>query len=545
MSARRRITRPPNPPFPPTDPFAGRSTEPTVAPTAPHVRLTRRSLLRRLATATIGGGGVATSVFPLLLPPPVRPETTPPPPSDDPPTPPFASTGLAGRFQLAFELIAAGDEEPGVTAFNAALTESEAAGLPAIAVDRIRQLIALTDSDNRHDRLATLNINRGALAWLTDTDRDPLLGQLDGAYRNGLRRAGSGGDIDRTRAYLAAIQAIRGYSRFCGVHWPHPLKDYANGTPFIERVMCFAGDQEEFQREAVRLRIERLRDSYPFSPIILRIDYGPSLAIPRDDAERDEYYPRLAEVMSAPEFEGIMIQQGNEPQLEGAPSAAVLAREFNGWGTPPEDTRNFWMTAALHNPNAPRLPPAIAPFNPIGPQEPNPAGIEDSPWARLAYRARSLMVEVGQERDRLPHAWSEHVYGDPAASGGSLEPWADPVDSHGYRWQSNVADTWHEVNRAVELRYGIDPMDVWVTEYNTAARGVEGAYAPENSYTGGWMLNAIARMAVSLPTLRGAGWFVGDSQAHNNSWATFALHERRGNLARAEDDFYQLLGYGL
>ncbi|HJO05721.1 MAG TPA: hypothetical protein QGG37_00060 [Chloroflexota bacterium] len=144
----------------------------------------------------------------------------------------------------------------------------------------------------------------------------------------------------------------------------------------------------------------------------------------------------------------------------------------------------------------------------------------------------------------MPHAWSEHVYGDPITSGGPLEPWDEPVDSHGYRWQINVADTWHQVNRAVELENGIAPMDVWVTEYNTAARSVEGADAPEASYTSGWMFNALARMAVSLPTLRGACWFVGDTEAHNNSWATFALHERRGQLANAEDDFYDLLDAG-
>jgi len=49
----------------------------------------------------------------------------------------------------------------------------------------------------------------------------------------------------------------------------------------------------------------------------------------------------------------------------------------------------------------------------------------------------------------------------------------------------------------------------------------------------------------SLPTLRGACWFVGDAEAHNNSWTTFALHERAGQLAAAEDDFYEMLAAGL
>ena len=88
-------------------------------------------------------------------------------------------------------------------------------------------------------------------------------------------------------------------------------------------------------------------------------------------------------------------------------------------------------------------------------------------------------------------------------------------------------------------------MDVWVTEYNTAARGLDPAFAPESSYAEGWMLNAVARMVASLPTLRGACWFVGDAEAHNNSWTTFALHERAGQLAAAEDDFYEMLAAGL
>ncbi|MDP6507873.1 MAG: hypothetical protein QF719_04520 [Chloroflexota bacterium] len=520
------------------DLFAAPTTETTAtsrAETRPP-RHSRRHFLR--------AAGLASLAIALLPPPALRSETEPSHSADDPPTPPFPSTSLVDRYGRAFQFFAAGDEELGIAAFNHALAESETARLPAIAVDRIRQLVALTDAADLHDRLPDLHITRGGLEWLPESDRIALLDQIDSAYRNGLRRVGSAGQEERARSYLATLQEIRDSVRFCGVHWPHPRKEYADGTPFVERVMCFAGDQEEFHREAVRVRIQRLRDSYPASPIILRIDYRPAIAIPRNDAERDEYYPRLAEIMGAPEFAGIMIQQGNEPQLEGSPTPEVLAREFNGWGTPPEDTRNFWMTAAIHNPNAPRLPPALAAFNPIGPDEPNPAGLEDSPWARLAYRTKSLIVGVGRERDRLPHAWSEHVYGDPVASGGPLEPWDEPVDSHGYRWQTNVADTWHQVNRAVELENGIAPMDVWVTEYNTAARGVEGANAPEASYTGGWMFNAIARMAVSLPTLRGACWFVGDAEAHNNSWATFALHERRGQLANAEDDFYDLLDAG-
>ena len=474
-----------------------------------------------------------------------RPETEPTPTSDDPPLPPFANLSLSNRFATAVAHFASGAEAEGVTAFNTALAEAESGNLAALAQAQIGQIVALSDADDGQDRLLDLNISQSALAWLGEAERTTLLRQIDGAYRNGLRRVGPAADVNRVRRYLTAIQEIRTYGRFTGIHWPHPRKEYADGTPFVERVMCFAGDQEEFHREAVRPRIERLRESYPFSPIILRIDYKPGIAVPRDDAERDEYYPRLAEVMGAPEFDGIMIQQGNEPQLEGESSAEALAREFNGWGLPPEDTRNFWMTAANHNPNAPRLPPAIAPFNPLGPDDPTPGGVEDSPWARLAYRAKALMVEVGQERDRMPHAWSEHVYGDPAAGAGRLEPWSDPHESHGYRWQMNVADTWHEVNLAIEARYGIEPVGVWVTEYNTAARGLDSTYAPENSYTEGWMLNAIARMAASLPTLRGACWFVGDAEAHNNSWTTFALHERHGQLAAAEDDFYELLAEGL
>ncbi len=474
-----------------------------------------------------------------------RGETEPTPASDDPPLPPFASTSLVDRFAAAFAHFALGAERRGITAFNAALADAESGEMAELAENRIRQIVALSDGDRRHDRLVDLNISRSALAWLGEAERTGLLRQIDGAYRNGLRRAGPVGDVESVRRYLGAVQEIRGFGRFTGVHWPHPRKEYADGTPFVERVMCFAGDREEFHREAVRLRIERLRESYPFSPIILRIDYKPGLAVPRNDAERDEYYPRLAEVMGATEFEGIMIQQGNEPQLEGEAPAETLAREFNGWGTPPEDTRNFWMTAAINNPNAPRLPPAIAPFNPLGPDGPSAEGVEDSPWARLAYRAKAMMVEVGRERDRMPHAWSEHIYGDPTAGGGRMEPWGEPLESHGYRWQVNVADTWREVNVAIEARYDVEPMDVWVTEYNTAARGLDFAFAPQNSYPQGWMLNSVARMVASLPTLRGACWFVGDAEAHNDSWATFALHERRGRLAAAEDDFYEMLEEGL
>ncbi len=467
--------------------------------------------------------------------------------SDDPPAPPFRRTTIADRFRRAFEMFADGRDAAGAQEFNRALDEAHLAKLEPTASSMIRQAIDQSTIRSQTSRVLRLNVTRSALDWIDDAEREPLLELAARAYRQGLSRAGLEGATASVTGYLLRLQEIRAGGRFTGMHWPKPRQQYADGTPFVERVICFADGAQEFHRERVRARLGFLREQHPASRIILRIDYRAGIAVPRDAAERDEYYPRLAEVMNAEEFRGIIIQQGNEPQFEGAPTPEAMAREFNGWGRPASDTRNFWMTAAEHNPNAPRLPPAIAPFNALGPDAPNPDGLEQSPWAKLAYQTKYRIVEAGLEFDRMPHGWSEHVYGDPPRrqADAGLEPWAEPLDSHGWRWQMNVSDTWQEVNAAIEERYGIEPIDVWVTEFNTAARGHAAGFAPVNNYARGWMLNAIGRFAFSFRRFRGAAWFVGDAASHDFSWRDFAIHERTGRLGIAEDDFLDLLRRGL
>ena len=467
--------------------------------------------------------------------------------SDDPADPPFRRVTIADRFSRSFRMFADGEDEIGADEFNRALGESRLANLRSTADEMIRRTIEQSVARRNFSRVTLLDVTRGALAWLADSERDQLLDIAADAYRQGLSRSGRDGTDASMRAYLLRLQEMRENKRFTGLHWPKPRHQYANGTPFVERVVCFADGAQEFHRERVRARLGYLREQHPASQIILRIDYRAGIAVPRTEAERDEYYPRLAEIMGAEEFQGILIQQGNEPQFEGSPTPEALAREFNGWGRPASDTRNFWMTAAQHNPWAPRLPPAIAPFNAQGPNIDNPYGVEDSPWAQLAYQAKSKIVEAGLEFDRMPHGWSEHVYGDPPRleANPEFEPWAEPRDSHGWRWQMNVADTWQEVNKSIEDQFGIPPLDVWVTEFNTSARGPDTSRKPVNNYPRGWMLHSIARFAASFARFRGAAWFVGDAAGHDSSWRDYAIHERTGRLGVAEDDFLSMLDQGL
>ncbi|MBM4438502.1 MAG: hypothetical protein FJ029_15050, partial [Actinobacteria bacterium] len=396
--------------------------------------------------------------------------------------------------------------------------------------------------------LAQFDVAGTALSWLTVAAGATLRQTANTVNGEVMQREASTSPRDVVTALLRQLRAIRESSGLLGLHWPDPHRSYRDGAPFVERVVCFAEPAAEYHRERVRMRVQQLRARHPGSPIVLRIDYRPGRAIPRSEAERTEYYPQLESIISAWEFRGLLLQQGNEPQFEGTASPEELAREFNGWGRPPADTGNFWSRCRTIDPSAAILPSPLAPFHPAGPHTPNPAGLEDSPWARLAYQTKRRILEAGLAHGRLPSAWSEHVYGDPPPAGANAdrEAWADVrAPGAGYRWGMNVAATWQAVNVHVEREFDLPPLPVWVTEFNTAARGTAPPHLPTLNYARGWLVHALAQMTQAFPTLQGGCWFVGDSASHDGQRTDFALHGGAGRLADLERDYQDLHAAGV
>ena len=460
----------------------------------------------------------------------------------------FSEERIWRHWDRAQAYFAQAQDVDGAREFHAAVAIAFAHGRPDIGEYLAAEGLASVQRSGSARRLAALDLGGRVAGWLPASVRASLREPANTVYAEAMTREALTVDPPVVTTLLRQLRTIRGSTGLAGVHWPDPGRQYRDGTPFVERVVSFAGTDAEYHLERVRMRVAKLRDRHPDSPIIVRVDYRPGQAIPRNEAERAEYYPQLEQIISAPEFQGLILQQGNEPQFDGNPTPAEIAREFIGWGVADTDTGDFWSRCDTFNPTARRLPMPVAPFHPDGPEEPNPPGLEDSPWARMAYQTKWRILQVGRARDRVPHGWAEHVYGDPRPDrpGADREAWADRRDpTMDFRWGVNVAETWQEINALLERQTGVPPLPVWVTEFNSAARGTEPPNQPADNYAPGWMIHALARMTVAFPTLQGACWFVADSYNHDTSWTRFALHERHGRMADADRDFEALQQAGV
>ena len=398
------------------------------------------------------------------------------------------------------------------------------------------------------ERLVQTDLGGRASGWLPRSTRDRIRARANTVYRNVMGSEAKTAATSTVAALLGQLRVIRASSGLVGLHWPDPGRTYRDGTPFVERVVIFSADGTEYHRERVRMRVAKLRNRHPNSTIVLRIDFRPDQVIPRTAADRNEYYRQLEHVISAPEFQGLILQQGNEPQFEGNPSPAEAAREFNGFGLDVSDTGNFWSRCDMFNPTALRLPMPVAPFHPDGPDDSNPPAVEDSPWARMSYQMKRAILEVGVPRGRVPSAWAEHVYGDPRPEvpGAEREAWFDTREATaGFRWTMNVAETWQGINATLEQDFGLAPLPVWITEFNTAARGITSPHQPADNYVEGWMIHALSQLTCRMPTLVGACWFVGDSYNHDAQWTRFAIHENHGRMPAAERDLEVLQALGV
>jgi hypothetical protein len=317
-----------------------------------------------------------------------------------------------------------------------------------------------------------------------------------------------------------------------GLHWPDATRTYADGTPFVERMVIRSGvPQEEYHPDECHDRVALLAANHPASDILVRVDFREGQAIPHGACERAEYLSRLAWAVNRPAYHDLgsraIFQMGNEPQLEGAPHAGDLVDIFNGPGG------NFVGTVKSWTPTARTAFVPIAPYHPDRLGAPPNSSEEGSPWSDLYQRILDDVLSGGAAPDVL----SVHVYGDPTqgqVADFPREPWEDTNKvAEGWRFAMNVARTWADIHDDAGWNG-----PVWVTEFNTAARGQN----PSMNYPARWLLHALGAMAALIPGLEAACWFVGEGRG---VWDAYALHGRRGNMPTAEADFNWMQVHGL
>ena len=124
-----------------------------------------------------------------------------------------------------------------------------------------------------------------------------------------------------------------------GVHWPDVGRRYPDGTPFVELVYLegVAPDDPHHLSHAMP-RIEALAARHPGSEVLLRVDWRKGQAYAGTDAERGTYRAALGELGRLGYLGGrLILQPGNEPQLEGARGPARGWRAFRWRRSIPAD----------------------------------------------------------------------------------------------------------------------------------------------------------------------------------------------------------------
>ena len=300
-----------------------------------------------------------------------------------------------------------------------------------------------------------------------------------------------------------------------GLHWPDAERRYPDGTPFVELVYLegVAPDDPHHLRRAIP-RIEALAARYPASEILLRVDWRPGQAYAGTEAERGAYRAALRELSGLRQLGGrLILQPGNEPQLEGARGCRLVESAL----------RAFIAQCRQSLPGARLASVPVATFHPGRLGAPAGQSPEGSPWADLDY----ALLDAWKRFAGPPDVLSVHVYGNPR-----LSVAADMRTRHerGWRFGLNVAETWAENHAAL----GLDHLPVWITEFNTAARGTDPPHRPAVNYHAGWLQEAAPLVAQALPQAQALCWFVGQERCgHWHDFAPAAHAELERDLTTA------------
>ena len=213
---------------------------------------------------------------------------------------------------------------------------------------------------------------------------------------------------------------------------------------------------------------------------------------------------------------------------------ATVAALFNGPGWP----GSFIETVKHFCGEAQCWVPPVGPFAPYAPKHlpPMPDAVEASPWARYAWQLYTA-IDAGDHWQR-PDGVLVHAYGrtgvDGTFNGDGMEPSTNVRDDHGWRWGSNVVDTWLE---CLDLATGVGHALPWgIAETNTFTD------APSSrSYPVGWLPRFVEVLSGKPHPPEFVAWFV-DQDLSGGDWAGESLSDGVGRMANAERDFESAYG---
>ena len=279
-----------------------------------------------------------------------------------------------------------------------------------------------------------------------------------------------------------------------GLHWPKQWPKgltYRPDMPMVENCYLIPdGDLDIFSVDAVFKRVKVYAEAHPLARILVRVDYQ------RGEAFKGRSAPMPAALHDlltnlAPLGRRLVLQYGNEPQLEGADNVGRVADAY----------KVFYDFAREHAPQSLIASIPVAPYNAdrLGAPDTVPG---EAPW--LALHRYLLTTAIAD--NRAPDVLSLHAYSD----GDRLTV----VDADGDAFAWNVLAAWHAVHVALHL----DDLPVWVSEFNTAARGITAPHRPADNYVQGAVQAMIEEAPRLCPSVKWMTWFVGAPRR----WDAFA-----------------------
>lgn len=309
-------------------------------------------------------------------------------------------------------------------------------------------------------------------------------------------------------------------------HYDPDNRKYPVPTTFIQPIYThpsWAGGNThpEYWQQEIDGKIKPLREAGHY--VVLKIKYTQNQDAPHGEDQLEGYCYGIS-VLARMLGGGIGLCFGNEPNFDvEAEWAAHITH--SGYMAVPYDIAwmfDYWLTPA-------------APWHPkYGSM--HVEGIEPSPWARYQYTYWKKL----EEYRRLWTGVLIHTYADCGAdgnlNGGAQEPFADPRESHGWRWGTNTLDTWRECLEQTDLR----ELPVIVAEYNSRTHGA----VSSNSYPQGLLQNAVQRFEYTFgDRAKALCWFLDHHyDVPGSIWEDEALKFGKGRMALARADIESMWG---
>ena len=301
-----------------------------------------------------------------------------------------------------------------------------------------------------------------------------------------------------------------------GFNFYNPDRIYPPDTLFVEIIYTNpqAGNAKQHWADVAN-RADVLRNAG--HRLLLRVSYSEGQDQPTT-ARQSVYYTSIDSIIRIEALQGHLVTFGNEPNLVGNNCDNIWFANLCSIAS------TKWRAV---DSRAKILVTPFAAYSPVD-VEFRDNKIEDSPWSRRFTQFLALSSKNHTQYD----GYCLHAYGLGPAS----EPWADTRSAQGWRFGTNILETWMECITQFPIHKPSTEPIIIVSEYNTRARGIPSS----ETYQHGALQNAMLYTARAVPKASDLCWFV---DRNPGGWDGDSLADGKGNLGKALADAYAIMSW--